>query len=157
VAYWQRLHRAAGVALPLDFESGRELLASTRHLTCELTPQETQALLYHSPRAYHTQIHYLPLTALAHSIVTWTDQDAALSELARHGREALCEEIDHSRTVGWFTSLYPVLLDLSSLNPQAQPGTWLKLVKEQLRAIPQHGLGYGLLRYLCGDAAIVEQ
>ena len=62
--------------------------------------------------------------------------------------------MDLSRTVGWFTTLFPVLLDLRQTDP---PGSALKSVKEQLRRIPNRGIGYGLLRYIKGDAAITEQ
>jgi non-ribosomal peptide synthase protein (TIGR01720 family) len=56
--------------------------------------------------------------------------------------------VDLSRTVGWFTTLFPVLLHLEA---GAGPGEALKSIKEQLRRLPNHGIGYGLLRYLSGD------
>ena len=71
-----------------------------------------------------------------------------------HGREEVFGAVDLSRTVGWFTSLYPVRLDVSGLELEealaggAALGGALKRIKEQLRALPQRGLGYGLLRYL---------
>ena len=64
-----------------------------------------------------------------------------------HGREDLFADLDVSRTVGWFTALFPVLLDLDGA---AGPGEALKSVKEQLRAIPRGGIGYGLARYVAG-------
>ncbi|HEX6289370.1 MAG TPA: amino acid adenylation domain-containing protein, partial [Herpetosiphonaceae bacterium] len=66
-------------------------------------------------------------------------------DLEGHGREDLFDEVDLSRTVGWFTSIFPVRLDLGTAQ---QPGAALTTIKEQLRQIPQHGIGYGLLRYL---------
>jgi non-ribosomal peptide synthase protein (TIGR01720 family) len=66
-------------------------------------------------------------------------------DLEGHGREDLFAEIDLSRTVGWFTSLYPVLL---AVDPMADPGTAIKAIKEQVRQVPQRGIGYGVLRYL---------
>ena len=62
--------------------------------------------------------------------------------------------MDLSRTVGWFTALFPVVLDLEGVEG---PGETLKAVKEKMRRIPQHGLGYGLLRYLCEEREVVEQ
>ena len=94
---------------------------------------------------------------------------AARSLAARSGREEIASDLDLSRTVGWFTSLYPVRLDPSALSPNALSpsapspsaldlddalaggpalGGALKAIKEQLRALPDNGLGYGLLRYL---------
>ena len=70
-----------------------------------------------------------------------------------HGREDVFEGVDLSRTVGWFTALMPLVLSLPD-NPE--PGEALKSIKEQLRRVPQHGLSFGLLRYLSQDSTIVE-
>ena len=84
-----------------------------------------------------------------------TDQrNAVLIDVEGHGREEIFPDVDLSRTVGWFTSLYPVRLDPGPLDIEeamaggAALGRALKLIKEQLQAVPDHGLGYGLLRYL---------
>jgi non-ribosomal peptide synthase protein (TIGR01720 family) len=71
-----------------------------------------------------------------------------------HGREELFgDEVDLSRTVGWLTSIYPVMLDLGNAS---DPGNALMSIKEQLRAVPNRGIGYGLLRYLCEDNKVAE-
>ena len=72
-----------------------------------------------------------------------------LVDLEGHGREEIFEQVDLSRTVGWFTTLFPVLLVLDETDSL---GNALKSIKEQLRRIPDHGIGYGVLRYLTGDA-----
>ena len=74
-------------------------------------------------------------------------------DLEGHGREALFEGIDPSRTLGWFTTMFPVVLDAGE---NKGPGILLKDIKEQLRRVPNRGLGHGLLRYMSGDAAIAE-
>src|SRR2546429_678793 len=74
----------------------------------------------------------------------WTGRDRVLIDLEGHGREDLFDRVDLSRTVGWFTTLFPVALDIPGLDW----GRTLKSVKEQLRAIPGKGIGYGALRYL---------
>ena len=61
-----------------------------------------------------------------------------------HGREELFDDVDLSRTVGWFTTLFPVCLTPD----QDGPGAAIKSVKEQLRQVPRRGMGYGILRYL---------
>ncbi|HAA29713.1 MAG TPA: hypothetical protein DCE56_20975, partial [Cyanobacteria bacterium UBA8553] len=71
-----------------------------------------------------------------------------------HGREDLFQDIDLSRTVGWFTSIFPVFLDLGDTS---HPGEALYTIKEQLRSIPNRGIGYGVLRYLSHNQAIAEQ
>jgi non-ribosomal peptide synthase protein (TIGR01720 family) len=78
-----------------------------------------------------------------------------LVELEKHGREELFEDVDLSRTVGWFTSAFPVLLKLQETATTL--GDDLKSTKEQLRRIPRGGIGYGLLRYLCRDEDVVRQ
>ena len=68
-----------------------------------------------------------------------------LVDLEGHGREEVVDGCDLSRTVGWFTTIFPVLLELSN---SSGPGETLKSIKEQLRRVPNRGIGYGLLRYL---------
>ncbi|MEG0637020.1 MAG: condensation domain-containing protein, partial [Pseudomonas sp.] len=89
----------------------------------------------------------LLLTALARVVARWSGQDAALVQLEGHGREEVFADIDLSRTVGWFTTLFPL-----RLTPTGGLGESLKVIKEQLRAVPGKGLGFGLLRYLGSDA-----
>jgi non-ribosomal peptide synthase protein (TIGR01720 family) len=74
-----------------------------------------------------------------------------LLALEGHGREEVVADVDLSRTVGWFTSLFPVSLELGR---EVEPGTVLKAVKEQLRAVPERGIGYGMLCYLRGEGGI---
>lgn len=103
------------------------------------------------PAAYQTQINDVLLTALVKAFEQWTDQRSLLIELEGHGREDIFDDVNLSRTVGWFTTLFPVLLELGE---DSEPGEALKSIKEQLRSIPQRGIGYGLLQhYLSGEAA----
>jgi non-ribosomal peptide synthase protein (TIGR01720 family) len=106
---------------------------------------ETQALLHEVPPVYHTQINDVLLTALLEAFAPWTGRRCLLLDLEGHGREALFADMDVSRTVGWFTSLFPVWLELAHAD---DPGAALRRVKETLRAVPHRGLGYGLLRTL---------
>jgi len=70
----------------------------------------------------------------------------------RHG-EAIANDIDLSRTIGWFTTIFPVLLTWRGF--PARGGT--EGIKEQLRSVPNRGIGYGVLRYLSGDTSVTEQ
>ncbi|HMC51697.1 MAG TPA: amino acid adenylation domain-containing protein, partial [Acidimicrobiales bacterium] len=106
---------------------------------------ETRALLSDVPGVYRTQINDVLLAALGRALCRFGGSDRVLVDLEGHGREDVLPGVDLSRTVGWFTTLFPVALDL------AGDGGWastLKSVKEQLRAVPGRGLGYGALRYL---------
>ncbi|MGE0127970.1 MAG: amino acid adenylation domain-containing protein [Blastocatellales bacterium] len=158
--YWLAPARARLPRLPVDYppvdyleapEANTE--ASARVVSVSLTAEETQALLQEVPNAYRTQINDVLLTALAQSFSQWTESRTLLVDLEGHGREAIFDDVDLSRTVGWFTTIFPALLNLEA----AQPGEALKSVKEQLRAIPNRGIGNGLLRYLSGDENIAAQ
>jgi non-ribosomal peptide synthase protein (TIGR01720 family) len=151
--YWLNDARAKAAWLPVDFSGGANTEASARSVSTSLSVEETRALLQEAPEAYHTQINDLLLTALAQALAEWTGERTLLVDLEGHGREDIFDDVDLSRTVGWFTTIYPVPLRLEK---STNSGEVLKSVKEQLRAIPQRGLGYGLLRYLSGDEEIAE-
>ncbi|MEH1869066.1 MAG: amino acid adenylation domain-containing protein [Nostoc sp.] len=153
--YW--LHsRSFPVPLPLDYPAvaSANTVSSSRVVSVSLSREQTRTLLQDVPGAYNTQINDVLLTALVQSFAGWTGYDFLLIELEGHGREDLFEDIDLSRTVGWFTSLFPVCLKLGSLH---HPGEALKSVKEQLRGIPNRGIGYSILRYLTMDTTINKQ
>ncbi|RWU21428.1 non-ribosomal peptide synthetase [Pseudomonas alkylphenolica] len=145
--FWQAQCSGASVTLPGARQTGPSLNRHARTLYSRLDAQATRQLLQQAPQAYRTQVNDLLLTALAQVLCRWTGEASALIRLEGHGRQDLFEGVDLSRTVGWFTSLFPL-----RLTPHAQPGEALKAIKEQLRAVPNKGIGYGLLRYL-GDSA----
>ncbi|MFL6195733.1 MAG: condensation domain-containing protein, partial [Thermoanaerobaculia bacterium] len=136
---------SAGRALPVDFPGGANLQAAARTIAVALEPGETHALLQEVPAAYRTQINDVLLTALVETIAAWTGEPSLVVDLESHGREELFPGVDLSRTVGWFTSQYPVRLSLPS---SAVPGAALKRIKEELRAVRHNGIGYGLLRWM---------
>ncbi|MEM9487289.1 MAG: amino acid adenylation domain-containing protein, partial [Cyanobacteria bacterium P01_F01_bin.116] len=149
--YWLNLPWSQVAPLPVDITSASSTVAEAVTLSTSLGVEETEQLLQQVPDAYNTQINDALLTALGDVIGAWTDSNTVLVNLEGHGREPLVETIDVSRTVGWFTSLYPVLL---TTTPQESPGENLKAVKESLREVPQGGLGYGLLRYMTQDSVL---
>ncbi|NEU79910.1 non-ribosomal peptide synthetase [Nostoc sp. UIC 10630] len=151
--YWLSESSLKVTALPVDHLSGEEdnTIASTASVSLSLNEEQTRALLQDVPSAYNTQINDVLLTALVQSFAQWTGERSLLIDLEGHGREDLFEDVDLSRTVGWFTTLFPVHLQLEEID---HPGEVLKLVKEQLRRIPNRGIGYGVLRYLHPDDTI---
>jgi len=152
-AFWLEPARAEVEPLPVDFPDGANTVASIRGVTVLLSEEETQALLQEVPEVYHTQINDVLLTALAQAFANWNGAGALLVDLEGHGREEELAEADLTRTVGWFTTIFPVRL---TIDPWAGPGETLKAVKEQLRTVPKGGIGYGLLRYLSGDEGVVK-
>ncbi|WP_459475345.1 condensation domain-containing protein, partial [Pseudomonas sp. No.117] len=146
-AFWTTHLAAADPRLPTLDASGRQTVSDALSVETRLDTATTQRLLKVAPASYRTQINDLLLTALARVLCRWTGRDHALIQLEGHGREDLFADIDLSRTLGWFTSLYPVCLA-----PEPDLGRSIVAIKEQLRGIPRRGLGFGVLRYL-GDAA----
>ncbi len=110
---------------------------------------QTQVLLQQVLQAYNAQINDVLLTALVQAFSAWTRNRSLLVALKSHGREKIFNDVELSRTVGWFTSVFPVLLDLGK---SSHPGEALKAVKEQIRSLPNRGMGYGIIRYLSKDA-----
>jgi amino acid adenylation domain-containing protein/non-ribosomal peptide synthase protein (TIGR01720 family) len=154
LSYWTTLPYERIAPLPLDTPEGRNTEADARTVSVALDAEATRALLRDVPEVYRTQINDVLLTALALAFNGWTNQRELLVELEGHGREELFDGVDLSRTVGWFTSAFPVLLDLSEAETRVAA---LKSIKEQLRRIPHGGIGYGLLRYSNDDAEAVAQ
>jgi pristinamycin I synthase 3 and 4 len=148
-AYWRQQLNHSWASLPIDFPSGHNTEESARRVKIALNSEQTEALLREVGRAYQTQIQDVLITALAKTLSRWTRRHCVLIEVEGHGREELAGMGDLTRTVGWFTSFYPLALEVY---PEAGLGEQLKSVKEQLRGMPQGGVGYGLLRYLSGEA-----
>ncbi|MBF0263284.1 MAG: non-ribosomal peptide synthetase, partial [Magnetococcales bacterium] len=146
--YWQTLADRTILPLPCAGQPDQPSLAgSVAHLRLSLDAVETNALLHELPGALHARINELLLTALARALSLWSGENtgAFLIDLEGHGREELFEDLDISRTVGWFTALYPVALD--AVAEAAWPAGALQGVQERLAAIPKNGIGFGLLRH----------
>ncbi|MDQ0045710.1 amino acid adenylation domain-containing protein/non-ribosomal peptide synthase protein (TIGR01720 family), partial [Variovorax boronicumulans] len=158
---WQSIVGASDPLLshrPLD--ATRDTVATARRLTLSLPSTLTSALLTQVPALFHGRINDVLLTAFALAVAHWRRRRSSeqasgvLFDLEGHGREEIFQDIDLSRTVGWFTSIFPMRLDLQgidlddALRGGPHMGRALKQSKEQLRALPDNGLGFGLLRYL---------
>ncbi|HEV2146645.1 MAG TPA: amino acid adenylation domain-containing protein, partial [Longimicrobiaceae bacterium] len=153
-AFWLAQGRQGVAPLPLDDAAGENILARGRSVEVRLSEEETEALLREVPAAYRTRVDEVLLCALAGALRRWTGERRVRIGLEGHGREEeVVGGVDLSRTVGWFTAAYPVVLELPE---SPEPGAALKAVKEQLRAVPGRGIGYGLLRYLGGSEAAAE-
>ncbi|MCV3211987.1 amino acid adenylation domain-containing protein [Plectonema radiosum NIES-515] len=152
--YWLTTAGQTVKPIPRDFSHGDNTQATACQVSVSLGVEETQVLLQQVPAVYQTQINDILLTALTQTFAQWTGENSLLLDLEGHGREELFEDVDLSRTVGWFTSIFPVNLSLE--NPKV-PGKALMAIKEQLRAIPNRGIGYGVLHYLSKEEEITEQ
>ncbi|WP_394827252.1 amino acid adenylation domain-containing protein [Pendulispora albinea] len=133
--------------LPVDDPNGAAVEGETVRLTERLDADATRLLLESAP-AYRLRVEEILLTALAGALAQWTGDDTVLIEMEAHGRDAL-DDADASRTVGWFTSLYPVRL---AIPRGAAPDHALREVRERLRSLSPMRESYGLLRHLASDA-----
>jgi non-ribosomal peptide synthase protein (TIGR01720 family) len=152
LAHWRQL-AGLDATLPRDFppDSAASQVGNVATLNVELDETTTTALLRDAPAAYRLRADELLLAALAATLAEWTGRAATVVSLENHGREDLGDALDLSRTVGWFTSLFPVRLDCP---PGTDAGALLTATKETIRRLPRHGIGFGLLAYLCADPAI---
>ncbi len=148
VDYWMEIARKDPPPLFPDYPNGENIERFAGGVADALDVGETKALLNDVPPVYKTEINDILLTALTRAFARWNGKRSLLINMEGHGREEIVEGTDISRTVGWFTSLYPVYL---SLDKVFEPGYSIKTIKEQLRAIPNNGIGYGILRYLSPD------
>ncbi|MFJ2307740.1 condensation domain-containing protein, partial [Streptomyces sp. NPDC087787] len=145
---------------PEPLDPRRDITATARTMSLVLPTDLTNALLTTVPAAFHARVNDVLLTAFGAAVARWRqtrgrgDHTGVLIDLEGHGREEIVDGVDLHRTVGWLTSLFPVRVDPGPLDwgefcaggPSA--GRALKEVKEQLRRLPENGIGYGLLRYL---------
>ncbi|MBA4496579.1 condensation domain-containing protein, partial [Paenactinomyces guangxiensis] len=143
--YWKKIEETVVPALPKEKMGTDVYLHKDKgQITVSLSESETKQLLTDVHRAYHTEINDLLLTALGLAVREWTEQDQVLVNMEGHGREELIAGVDVSRTVGWFTSIYPVVLNLKA----DEIAEAIRNVKEILRKVPNRGIGYGVLKYM---------
>ena len=150
-AYWAEVVSAGTARVPVDHAApAANTVGSVDIVRTRLSAERTRALLTSVPVAYQARINEVLLAALGQALAPWMRAGTVVVEVEAHGRDAAPDTMDLSRTVGWFTTFYPVRLDVAD----DDPGGTLKRVKEELRGVPSGGLGYGLLRYLAeGDVA----
>lgn len=141
--YW--LATRSSIALPQDHNEGPNVAGSVESISIALTVEETRIVLQQFPRALQAEVAEILLAAAATAVAEWTDSPNIVVDLEGHGREDVFEDLDLSRTVGWFTSIYPVALCFEHC---AGIQDKIQAVRAQLRGVPNRGIGYGVLRYL---------
>ncbi len=150
--YWQNIvTNTQRLVTDKEYE-GVVKVKDTDNCSQRLGMDQTQKLLYDLQGAYNTDINDILLSALSLTFCNQDKTDKIIIGLEGHGREEIGDDIDISRTIGWFTSLYPVLMTLN--RAKQGPGHVIKSVKEQLRQLPGKGIGYGILKYINKDEAL---
>jgi amino acid adenylation domain-containing protein/non-ribosomal peptide synthase protein (TIGR01720 family) len=138
-------------ALPVDHPAGANTIALADTVSVALDADETRALLQQAPRL-DVSLHEVLLASVALAVREWTGATRVRLDVEGHGREDAIDGLDVSRTVGWFTTMSPLVIELAS-----GPPVWtdvLAAVAMQVRQLPRRGFTYGLLRYLHHDAAL---
>jgi len=148
LGYWLAEPRRRPDRIPVDYAEGANVEGSVRTVSVTLSVEETKLLMREIPKAYRTMINDVLLTALVQGFARWSGSRSLLVDLENHGREEIFEDVDLLHTVGWFTCIFPLLLDVRDAR---DPGVALKLIKDQIRHVPDGGIGYGVLRYLSQD------
>ena len=151
VGHWLGVLRAPGADLPLDGEGGPGTAATAVTHTLRLEPELTQAVL-RAGAVWGANAAEVLLGALAAVLGRQVSGSSLRLYVESHGRDReLAGTLDLSRTVGWFTSLYPIVLDLRG----GPAGACVKAAKEALRTAPTSGVGFGLLRYVRQEPALL--
>jgi non-ribosomal peptide synthase protein (TIGR01720 family) len=142
--YWQSVAERGSASLPKDNDNGSNLISSTDVVAVEFPEEETQLLLHHLPKLDGAGLLEGLLLAVQEAICKWTKQLRIVVDIEGHGREEIGGGVDVSRTVGWFTTIYPILLERRA---GLSLGSQLNELKQRLKNVPHKGIGYGLLRY----------
>jgi len=141
-AYWQALAEVPA-ALPVSLGLQAAGIAQPVRNSVQFDRATTRRLLQDASSAYRTQLADLLLLATGRALCEFSGHEALRIDLEGHGRETHFGAADLSRTVGWFTSVYPF-----RLAPTGELGAALKRVKEARRAVPHNGMSFGMLKYL---------
>lgn len=140
--YWKQTYKVG--EFPVQYPNGNNTMGSVQVIKRSLSRELSQALVKSVPAVYRTQINDILVSALSQLLANVCQSEWILLEMEGHGREDIFESLDLSQTFGWFTSRYPVYL-----RPGTSEGSELiKNIKEQLRQVPDNGLGFSVLRYL---------
>lgn len=151
--YWLLPERKYAAELPRDFPDGENLMSSSQSVYVRLEQHQTTVLLDEVPKITGAKIDAILLTSIVYAFKQSCKSNSLMIDLLGHGKEALFDDVDLSRTVGWFNTIYPAFLDYGN---NGNPVAAIKAINEQLRAIPNGGIGYGVLRYLNQDQELIE-
>ena len=146
IDYWSKIENIKIETLPKDNEAAVDNKVKNSAMSyMRLSTKDTEKLLKNTNNAYNTEINDILLSALGLTIKDWTGENKVLINLEGHGREEIISNINITRTVGWFTSQYPLILNVTEND---YIGYYIKSVKEDIRKIPNKGIGYGILKYI---------
>jgi amino acid adenylation domain-containing protein/non-ribosomal peptide synthase protein (TIGR01720 family) len=152
-SYWSMVTAQPVNRLPVDDAEGGNLVKDTASCWFMLEEDVSQRLFTQCYKAWQTEINDILVTALGLGVSEVFGVEKISIQLEGHGREDIGAETDTTRTIGWFTTVYPVVLDLQYRSDRIRQ---LIAVKEHLHRVPNKGIGYGILCYLKGEVYDLE-
>jgi non-ribosomal peptide synthase protein (TIGR01720 family) len=151
LTYWlERLDRVTTRMSPevTDPNPGENLEAGAKNCIVSLNKTETALVLRSTTKRLRAQVHELVLTTVVRALARWSRSAQITLDLVVHGREGLFNDLDFSRTVGWFATTFPATFDVDE---REEFSSSLRKVQGELRQVPNKGIGYGALKYLSGS------
>ncbi|MBX4267608.1 non-ribosomal peptide synthetase, partial [Clostridium estertheticum] len=145
IKYWRKIENTKVGEFRKDYETTNNKGYNSNSIEMKISKENTNNLLKDTNRAYNTEINDILLASLGLVIKEWTGENKVLVNLEGHGREEIMPNMNITRTVGWFTSVYPVILNCEESD---DIGYYIKVVKDDLRKIPSRGVGYNILKYI---------
>ncbi len=146
LSYWKKLKQLNEYAkIPVDFYNGKNMENTQGKIIVRIPAEKTAILIKETIQKFNTNVVEILLSAFNYSLSQWSGKRKHIIGIEGHGREDLFDDVDISRTIGWFTTTYPVLLDLKDSVSLLDS---IKYIKEQFRTIPNNGIGFGVLKYL---------
>jgi non-ribosomal peptide synthase protein (TIGR01720 family) len=143
--YWASIEEARVPLIERDDDEDQSYVCDEDRISFALSVEETELLLTRVNKAFNTETHHILIASLGLAVATCFGHSRVAVAIEGHGREPLQPDVNVSRTVGWFTSIYPAVLDLAAA---ADLSKLIKGVKENLRRVPHNGIGHGLLKHL---------
>lgn len=147
--YWHEVSNNINCREKLISNEGKLEYGGSGYISISLPQEISNKILMNSCKAYNTEVEDLFIGAIGLAVKRWRNRSSIVIDLEGHGRETLDQDIRIDRTVGWFTNVYPVCIETKYSDIARN----IIHVKETLHRIPNKGMGYGILRYLCGDKA----
>ncbi len=153
IEFWRALE-GSKVGMLADSTEGTGKVGESRTVEFSLSVEATDSLVKQTGAAYNTEVNELLLTALGYAIKDTLRVEKLPIMMEGHGRVELFKDVDISRTIGWFTAIYPFVLDMKEAQDISRQ---IKHIKEALRSIPNKGIGYSILKHASPkDAADIE-
>ena len=148
IKYWKSLPSWEELSFPADYPEGKNVENSSFSIKTSLSTKDTKYLLNETNMAFGTEIMEIFITALSMTFQEGVYSSGTLIDVESHGRNVEFPGIDITRTVGWFTNIYPVFI---KVKPNQNLEENIKSVKEQMRKIPHNGNYYGFYKTLINE------